>query len=186
MNSERRSNGLQRFTLHQGVLCGSLENPNCKLLQQWMRIAYNSSCSMIWSGQAQRKCAIGHEEVVPTKTPPVHQIGNDVRNTTMNVPKVTSTAAVVVQFLVSIKYHINIMCSLVKWSELRRNLESGKLITTTVNPFPFEWVLRALIDFTLSNARRFYSSMGNLLDGKELTTSKTMSLLNGESNGKWI
>ena len=38
----------------------------------------------------------------------------------------------------------------------------------TLNPFPFEWVLRALIDFTLSNARRFYSSMGNLLDGKGL------------------
>ena len=36
------------------------------------------------------------------------------------------------------------------------------------NPFPFEWVLRALIDFTLSNARRFHSSMGNLLDGKGL------------------
>ena len=36
------------------------------------------------------------------------------------------------------------------------------------NPFPFEWVLRALVDFTLSNARRFYSSMGNLLDGKGL------------------
>ena len=46
-----------------------------------------------------------------------------------------------------------------------------------VNPFPFEWVLRALNDFTLSNARRFYSSMGNILDGKGLTTSKTMSLL---------
>ena len=38
-----------------------------------------------------------------------------------------------------------------------------------INPFPSEWVLRALIDFTLSNARRFYSSMGNLLDGKGLT-----------------
>ena len=35
-----------------------------------------------------------------------------------------------------------------------------------INPFPLERVLRALIDFTLSNARRFYSSMGNLLDGK--------------------
>ena len=45
------------------------------------------------------------------------------------------------------------------------------------NPFPSKWVLRALIDFTLSNARRFYSSMGNLLDRKGLTTSKTMSLL---------
>ena len=29
-------------------------------------------------------------------------------------------------------------------------------------------MLRALIDFTLSNARRFYSSTGNLLDGKGL------------------
>ena len=37
--------------------------------------------------------------------------------------------------------------------------------------------LMTLIDFTLSNARRFYSSMGNLLDGTGLTTSKTMSLL---------
>ena len=37
-----------------------------------------------------------------------------------------------------------------------------------VNPFPSKWVLRALIDFTLSNARRFYSSMGNLLDRKGL------------------
>ena len=29
--------------------------------------------------------------------------------------------------------------------------------------------IRALIDFTLSNARRFYSSMGNLLDAKGLS-----------------
>ena len=39
--------------------------------------------------------------------------------------------------------------------------------------------LRALIDFTLSNARRFYSSMGNPLDEKGLTTSKTVSPLTG-------
>ena len=39
----------------------------------------------------------------------------------------------------------------------------------SINPFPFEWVLRALIDFILSNARRFYSSMGNLLDCKGLS-----------------
>ena len=38
-------------------------------------------------------------------------------------------------------------------------------------------MLRALIDFTLSNARRFYSPMGNPLDGKGLTMSKTMSPL---------
>ena len=34
-----------------------------------------------------------------------------------------------------------------------------------------------LTDFTLSNARRFYSSMGNPLALKGLTTSKTMSPL---------
>ena len=32
-----------------------------------------------------------------------------------------------------------------------------------VNPLTAEWVLRALRDFTLANARRFYSSMGNPL-----------------------
>ena len=37
-----------------------------------------------------------------------------------------------------------------------------------INPFPSNWVLRALIAFTLSNARRFYSSMGNLSDRKGL------------------
>ena len=36
------------------------------------------------------------------------------------------------------------------------------------NPLTAEWALRALVDFTLSNARRFYSSMGNPLDGKGL------------------
>ena len=43
------------------------------------------------------------------------------------------------------------------------------------NPFPSKWVLRALIDFTLSNARRFYSSMGNLLDRKGI--SKPYSII---------
>ena len=33
-----------------------------------------------------------------------------------------------------------------------------------------------LIDFTLSNARRFYSSIGNPLAVKGLTTSKTNAL----------
>ena len=41
-----------------------------------------------------------------------------------------------------------------------------KFFKSMVNPLPAEWVLRALIDFTLSNARRFYSSMGNPLEGK--------------------
>ena len=35
-----------------------------------------------------------------------------------------------------------------------------------LNPLTAEWALRALIDFTLSNARRFYSSTGDPLDGK--------------------
>ena len=38
-----------------------------------------------------------------------------------------------------------------------------------LNPLTAEWALRALINFTLSNAKRFYSSMGNPLDGKGLS-----------------
>ena len=52
---------------------------------------------------------------------------------------------------------------------------------SAVNPFPFERVLRALIDFTLSNARRFYSSMGNLLDGKGLRLSFHCEFAHGAS-----
>ena len=37
-----------------------------------------------------------------------------------------------------------------------------------INPLTAERALRALIDFTLSNAGRFYSSKGNPLDGKGL------------------
>ena len=48
---------------------------------------------------------------------------------------------------------------------------------TGLNPSTAEWALRALTDFTLFNARRFYLSMGNPLVGKGLTTSKTMSQL---------
>ena len=42
------------------------------------------------------------------------------------------------------------------------------LLAKAFNPLTAERALRALIDFTLSNARRFYSSMGNPLDGKGL------------------
>ena len=37
-----------------------------------------------------------------------------------------------------------------------------------VNPLTTECAFRAPIEFTLSNARRFYSSMGNPLEGKGL------------------
>ena len=40
-----------------------------------------------------------------------------------------------------------------------------------VSPLTAEGALRALIDLTLSNAKRFYSSMGNPLDGKGLGLS---------------
>ena len=40
------------------------------------------------------------------------------------------------------------------------------------NPLTAEWALRALLDSTLSNARRFYSSMENPLDGKGLNTGR--------------
>ena len=47
---------------------------------------------------------------------------------------------------------------------------------TSVNPLTAERALRALVDFTLSNARRFYSSMGNPLDRKVLSAFKSFSL----------
>ena len=46
---------------------------------------------------------------------------------------------------------------------------ANKFLLKNFNPLTAEWVLRALIDFTMSNARRFYSSMGKPLDGKGLT-----------------
>ena len=46
-----------------------------------------------------------------------------------------------------------------------------------VNPLTAVWALRALIEFTLSNARRFYSSMGNPLAGKGLSWSHAWALL---------
>ena len=45
--------------------------------------------------------------------------------------------------------------------------------TVPIDPLTAERALRALIDFTLSNARRFYSSMGNPLAGKGLKVALT-------------
>ena len=47
-------------------------------------------------------------------------------------------------------------------------------IHSVIYPLRSVGTLMTLIDFTLSNARRFYSSMGNPLDMKGLTTSKTI------------
>ena len=44
-------------------------------------------------------------------------------------------------------------------------IDSSSVLTPQLTA---EWALRALIDFTLSNSRRLYSSMGNPLDGKGL------------------
>ena len=44
---------------------------------------------------------------------------------------------------------------------------SSEMSTPTVNPLSAEWALRAFNDFTLSNARWFYMSMGNPLAGKQ-------------------
>ena len=43
-----------------------------------------------------------------------------------------------------------------------------------LNPLTAVDALITLIDFTLSNARRFYTSMGNPFPVKGSTTSKTM------------
>ena len=51
------------------------------------------------------------------------------------------------------------------------------------NPLTAEWALRALTDFTLSNARLFYSSMGNPLAVKGLTRElvKELNKLDGRA-----
>ena len=49
-------------------------------------------------------------------------------------------------------------------------------IVDTVNALTAVGALRALIDYTLSNARRSYSTMGNPLAVKGLTPSKTSPL----------
>ena len=49
-------------------------------------------------------------------------------------------------------------------------------IRSPFNPSVFVSALMTLIDFTLSNARRFYSSMRNPSDTEGLTTSKTVPI----------
>ena len=61
-------------------------------------------------------------------------------------------------------YFIRIYCIYIANTVSSHN----KSFIMLLNPFPSKLVLRALTDFTLSNARRFYSSMGNLLDRKGL------------------
>ena len=61
-----------------------------------------------------------------------------------------------------------------------------KINRNVFNPFPFEWVLRALKDFTLSNARRFYSSMGNLLDRKGLTVQRITAPPSSTTSPSWF
>jgi len=49
--------------------------------------------------------------------------------------------------------------------KMRVDGKKGSLINLMIlclNPSTAEWALRALIDFTLSNAERFYSSMSQL------------------------
>ena len=52
--------------------------------------------------------------------------------------------------------------------EVRNHKKMALIILIDFNPLTAEWALRALIDFTLASARRFYLSMGNSLDRKGL------------------
>ena len=47
-------------------------------------------------------------------------------------------------------------------------------------------MLRALIDFTLSNARRFYSSIGNSLDGKGLSIFNMFRITKESTTGAYF
>ena len=53
----------------------------------------------------------------------------------------------------------------VSWERITQSPTISAIIkfSTSDNPLPAEWVLRALIDFTLSNASRFYSVNGEPL-----------------------
>ena len=53
---------------------------------------------------------------------------------------------------------------------------SDNRLQTHLNPSVSVSELMTLIDFTLSNARRFYSSMGNPSDTEGLTTPKMSPL----------
>ena len=55
-----------------------------------------------------------------------------------------------------------------------------------INPLTAEWALRALIDFTLSNARWFYSPMGNPLDGKGLSSTESLKKSRLDPVQAWI
>ena len=57
------------------------------------------------------------------------------------------------------------------------NFDSLHAWDLTLNPSVSVSALMTLIDFTLSNTRRFYSSMENPSDTEGLTTPKTMSPL---------
>ena len=60
-----------------------------------------------------------------------------------------------------------------RWSLSWTNIHHWRC-SLSLNPLTPDWALRALIDFTLSNARRFYSSMGKPLDGKGLINYSSM------------
>ena len=51
-----------------------------------------------------------------------------------------------------------------------------------INPLTAEWALRAVIDFTLSNARRFYSSMGNPLERERVNNVKNVPIKKASIN----
>ena len=77
-----------------------------------------------------------------------------------------------IAFLCEERLHVELTKNNSSHSQLFYNLERNVVKWLTF-PLPAEWALRALIDVTLSNARRFYSSMGNPFDGKGLTGEQT-------------
>ena len=64
-----------------------------------------------------------------------------------------------------------LLLSISPGSEIYNPLRNANYVNSVknyvlINPLTAEWGLRAVIDFALSNARRFYLSMGNPLAGK--------------------
>ena len=73
-----------------------------------------------------------------------------------------------------------------KYTTVYTGVNFFRVFYTLFIPLTAEYALRALIDFTLSNARRFYPSMGNPLDGKGLFDFKLITYIYCTENLKSI
>ena len=73
----------------------------------------------------------------------------------------------VITIIITVTFIIAMVMTILP-NTVARSFSTKDGFRAVINPLTAKWALRALIDFILSNARRFYSSMGNPLAGKGL------------------